>query len=112
MVLAAVEIPEVEAKSEAGDDHAGNAHGNENYGPQHVTIGLATTTKCSEEQIDIEATFSFLSFRVTTGDTNRLILCLVLSVINKFSILSQTITKLDLRCYIVKLRIQGCRYWV
>ena len=20
--------------------------------------------------------------------------------------------KLDLRCYIVKLRIQGCRYWV
>ena len=22
------------------------------------------------------------------------------------------IEKLDLRCYIVKLRIQGCRYWV
>ena len=24
----------------------------------------------------------------------------------------QNYVKLDLRCYIVKLRIQGCRYWV
>ena len=65
MILAAVEIPEVEAESEAGDDHAGKAHGNENCGP-HVTFasvislfspeGLATTEKCLE-QIDIEATF-------------------------------------------------------
>ena len=66
MILTAVEIPEVEAESEAGDDHAGNAHGNENYRP-HVTIasvvslfnpeGLATTEKFSE-QIDIYAAFS------------------------------------------------------
>ena len=66
MVLAAAKIPEVEAESEAGDDHAGKAHGNENYGP-HVTIasvvslfnleGLATTEKFLE-QIDIYAAFS------------------------------------------------------
>ena len=72
MVLAAVEIPEVKAKSEAGDDHAGKAHGNENHGPHvmgwdfqkwpHVTIAsvgsllspevLATTEKFSEKNIE------------------------------------------------------------
>ena len=37
MVRAAAEIPEVEAESEVGDDHAAKAHGIENYGP-HGTL--------------------------------------------------------------------------
>ena len=30
----------------------------------------------------------------------------------KLEVEMKKIPKLDLRCYIVKLRIQGCRYWV